>query len=209
MHHQEVARKVQLANDFQLVLDLGICRAARGSGGPYRSRAPVITRCRSQLSSVWPVGHVERRQLRRDERQPERALLAEVGGGRHHLRAVREQPRHLLSRAQVRTTQRGNQPAASSIELRARMAPIAMANRPRDGSAKCAAVVATTPHAEPRRQRGQGGVALVVAWVAVMGQLDAHPGRAEPVHQIGERRLGRVRAAGRQALGAHGLCGIR
>ena len=30
-------------------------RGAR-SGGPYRLRAPVITRCRSQLSSVCPSG---------------------------------------------------------------------------------------------------------------------------------------------------------
>ena len=42
-----------------------------------------------------------------------------------------------------------------------------------------------------------------------MGQLDADPVGAEPVHQIGKRRRRPLRAARRQALGAHGLCGSR
>ena len=75
-----------------------------------------------------------------------------------------------------------------------------MASRPRDGSAKWAAVVATTPSTEPRRQLGQRGVALVVEGMAVMGQLDADPVGAEPVHQVGQRPAGGFRAAGVQGL---------
>ncbi len=53
------------------------------------------------------VGDIERRQLRGDQGQPERALLAEVGGGRHDFGIVCEELRHLRSRSQVRTPQRG------------------------------------------------------------------------------------------------------
>ena len=72
------------------------------------------------------------------------------------------------------------------------MAPIAMANLPRVGSAKCAAVVATnaepaTP--EPRRQVRELGVALVIERMPVMSELDAHPLGPEPVDQVGERRF--------------------
>ena len=84
VHHQEVARKPQLRNDSQLVLDLRV--------GPRRAlrRAVAVARARhDQLPQPAvlgvPVGHVERRQLRGDQRQPERALLAEFGGGRHRL----------------------------------------------------------------------------------------------------------------------------
>ena len=70
-----------------------------------------------------------------------------------------------------------------------------MASRPRDGSAKWAAVVATTPTTEPGRQLGQRGVALVVEGMPVVGELDADPVAAEPVHQIGQRLLRGLRAA--------------
>ena len=40
---------------------------------------------------------------------------------------------------------------------------------------------------EPGRQVGQCGVAFVVEWMPVMGELDADPVAAEPVHQIGKR----------------------
>ncbi len=49
--------------------------------------------------------------------------------------------------------------------------------------------------AEARRQPGQRRVAFVVERVAMMGQLDADPLSAEPVHQVGQRPLRRVRAA--------------
>ena len=48
---------------------------------------------------------------------------------------------------------------------------------------------------EPRRQLGQRGVALVVERMAVVGQLDADPVAAEPVHQVGQRLARRLRAA--------------
>ena len=109
VHHQEIARKAQLCNDFQLMLDLGV-RARRAFG-----RSVAVARAgHRQLPQPAvlgvPVGHVERRQLRRDERQPERALLAELGGGGHHLGPLREQPGHLLTGPQMRTTQRGQPP---------------------------------------------------------------------------------------------------
>ena len=49
--------------------------------------------------------------------------------------------------------------------------------------------------AEARRQPGQRRVAFVVERLTVMGQLDADPAGAEPVHQIGQRPLRRVRTA--------------
>ena len=48
---------------------------------------------------------------------------------------------------------------------------------------------------EARRQRGQRRVAFVVKRITIMGQLDADPGRAEAVHQIGQRPLRRARGA--------------
>lgn len=48
---------------------------------------------------------------------------------------------------------------------------------------------------EARGQRGQRRVAFVVERLAVPGQLDADPRRAEPVHQIGQRPRRRVRPA--------------
>ena len=55
-------------------------------------------------------------------------------------------------------------------------------------------------HAEPRREFGQCGVALVVEGMAVMGQLDTDPVGAEAVHQVGQRLGGGTRPAGRQRL---------
>ena len=49
-----------------------------------------------------------------------------------------------------------------------------------------------TPTPNFGARRGQRGVALVVERMAVVGQLDAHPVGAEPVHQIGKGCLGRV-----------------
>ena len=48
---------------------------------------------------------------------------------------------------------------------------------------------------EARRQFGQRRVALVVERLAMMGQLDADPAGAEPVHQIGQRTFRRFRTA--------------
>jgi hypothetical protein len=100
VHHQEVTRKSQLRNDFQFMFDLGVCaRCALG-------RPVAVTRSRHHQvpqPAVFgvSVGHVERRQLRRDERQPERALLAELGRGGHHSGPLREQLGHLLAGPQV------------------------------------------------------------------------------------------------------------
>ena len=100
VHHQEVARKLQLRNDFQFMLDLGVC--ARRALGRSVAVARSGHRQPPQPAVLGvPAGHVERRQLRRDERQPERALLAEFGSGRHHFGPLTEQPGHLLAGPQV------------------------------------------------------------------------------------------------------------
>ncbi|BCI90891.1 hypothetical protein NIIDMKKI_60970 [Mycobacterium kansasii] len=49
--------------------------------------------------------------------------------------------------------------------------------------------------AEAWRQAGQRRVAFVVERVTMVGQLDADSVRTEPIHQIGQRPLRRVRAA--------------
>ena len=106
VHHQEIARKRQLRNDSQLVLDLGIrlpCLRPRPVA-PLRPRHRQFT----QPAVLGMAGRdVERRQLRGDERQAEGALLAEFGRGGHHIGPLREQPRHLLTRPQMGTAQRG------------------------------------------------------------------------------------------------------
>ena len=84
-----------------------------------------------------------------------------------------------------------------------------MASRRRDGSAKWAPVVATTPTPEMRCQLGQHRVAFVVERLTVMGQFDADPAGGEPVHQIGQRPLRRFRPTVGKCLAHSDLCGIR
>ncbi len=194
VHHQEVARKGQLLNDFQLMLDLRV-RPWR----PLRRTVAVAGALHDQIPQPAvlgvPVRDVERRQLRGDQRQPERALLAEVGRGRHHLGAMCEQPRHLLPRPQVRTAQRRKETG----RLVHRVAGPDGAHRHgqltprRFGEVGGGGRDETQP--ELRRKLGQRGVALVVERMAVMGQLDADPVGAEPVHQVGQRGGGRLLAA--------------
>ena len=174
-----------------------ICAYARGarSGGPYRLRGARHHQMPQPAVLGVPGGHVERRQLRGDQRQPERALLAEVGRGRHHLGTVREHPRHLLPRPQMRTTKRGK----VTGRLVHRVAGPDGAHRHRQPAPRRLGEVGggggDDAEAEPRRQLGERGVALVVEGMAVMGQLDADPVAAEPVHQVGQRLLGGLRAA--------------
>ena len=132
--------------------------------------------------------------------QAERALLTQFGCGRDDLGVAR------TAGPSPPPTAGAPRPAAPAIRpprpasCRARIAAIAMASRPRDGPAKCAPVVATTPDPEPRRQRGQRGIAFVVERVAVMGELDTDPVGAEPVHQIGQRRRRGLRSTLRKGL---------
>ena len=176
------------------MLDLGVCprrplRRAVAVAGARHDQVP-----QPAVLGV-PVGHVERRQLRGDQRQPERALLAEFGRGGHHLGALREQPRHLLPRPQMRTAQR-RKPTGGLVH---RVPGPDRAHRHGQPAARRLGEVrgggGDDADTEPRRQRGQRGVALVVERMAVMGQLDADPVGAEPVHQIGQRRRRRFRAA--------------
>ncbi len=154
-----------------------------------------MTRCRSQLSSVCPSGTSNGGSCGAISASPNAhcsprsAAAVTTSGQWANSRAISSPDRRCEPPSGAR------QPAASSIELRARIAPIAMASLPRDGSAKCAAVVATSAEAEAGRQLGQHGVALVVEGMAVVGELDADPVAAEPVDQVGQRRRGRIRAA--------------
>ena len=61
-------------------------------------------------------------------------------------------------------------------------------------------MVAIDAQAESRRQLGQRGVALVVERMAVVGEFDADPVAAEPVHQVGQRRRCRIGPAGGKGL---------
>ena len=192
VHHQEIARKIQLCNDFQLVFDLRV-RSRRPLGGPVAVARARHRQLPQPAVLGVPVGHVERRQLRRDQRQPERALLAEFGRSAHHLGPLREQPGHLLTGPQVRTTQRSQPPGGSVQGLpgpdRAHRHGQPSARRMRE--MRCGG--GDDVHAEPPRQPGQRGIAFVVERLAVMGQLDADPACAEPVHQIGQRPPRRIR----------------
>ena len=70
-----------------------------------------------------------------------------------------------------------------------------MASRLRDGSSEVRSGGGDDADTEARRQGGQRRVAFVVERMAVVGQLDADPVGAEPVHQIGQRPFRRVRTA--------------
>ena len=98
VHHQEIARKAELLDDGQLVLDLGV-----GPGGALGRAVAVPGAFGDQVPQPADlgvtVGDVERWQLRRDQRQPERALLAELGRSRHHVGG--EDPGHLRAGPQV------------------------------------------------------------------------------------------------------------
>ncbi len=110
VNHQKVVRKGQMRNDFQLPLDLGV-RTRRALGRPVAF--PRARHRQLPQPAVLGVdgGHVERRQSRRDQRQPERTLLAEFDGGGHHIRVPKghmpEQPGHLRTGPQVRAAQQG------------------------------------------------------------------------------------------------------
>ena len=175
-----------------------ICAYARGarSAGPYRSRAPVIDQLPQPAVLGVPVGHVERRQLRRDQRQPERALLAEFGGGGHHFGPLREQPGHLVTRAQVRATQRSQPPGGLVQGLPGpdRAHRHGQPSARRCGEVRCGGGDDADP--EPRRQPGQRRRcvrrrAADRAWVS----STLTRSRAEPVHQIGQRPPRRIRTA--------------
>ena len=100
MHHQEVSWKFQLRNDFQLMFDLGV-RTRRALGPPVTVAGASHDQPPQPAVLGVPVGYVERRQLRRDEGQPKRTLIAEIGGGGHHFGPLREQPGHLGTGPQV------------------------------------------------------------------------------------------------------------
>ncbi len=185
---------MQLRNDFQLVLDL-LVRPRR----PLGRSVPVAGARHHQVPQPAvlgvPVRDVERRQLRGDQRQLEGALLAEFGRGRHHLGTMREQPRHLLTRPQMRTTQRRK----VTGRLVDRVAGPDRAHGHRQPPARRLGEMGggggDDADTEPRRQLGQRGVALVVERMPVVGELDADPVAPEPVHQIGKRLVRRFRAA--------------
>ena len=190
VHHQEVARELQRLDDFQLVLDLGV-GPWRAVGRPVSPARPLHGQVTQPAVLGVPVGYVERRQLRRDQFQRERALLGEVDGCRHHF--GREQLRHLGSGAQVRTPQRRKVsgglveglPRADGAHRHGQPGPRRL-REVRGGGGDDA-------HAELGCQCGQRGVVLVVKRMAVRRELDADTVCAEPVHQVGQCLLGRLR----------------
>ena len=170
-------------NDIQFTLDLRV--------GPGRARRRAVTAGRAddhQLAQPAvlgvPGGHVERRQLRGDELQVERALPPQFGCGGNGFGVLREQPGHLVTRAQVRPTRR-RQPAGRLVEATA-----GRASHPSPSPAAPATARRSArrwwrrPDTEARRERGQRGVALVVLRVTVVGEFDADPVGAEPLHQV-------------------------
>ena len=188
-----------------------ICSYARGarSGGPYRLRAPAMTRCRSQLSSVCPSGTSNGGSCgaisasSNAHCSPSSAAAVTASGRCANSRAISSPDRR------CEPPSGASQPAASSIELpgpdRAHRHGQPSARRlgeMRGGGGDDA-------DAEPRRQLGERGVALVVERMAVMGQLDADPvarrtgppDRPAPRPPLPGRR--------RKAPDAHGLCGSR
>ena len=75
VHSWLIARKLELFKDFQLVLDLCVCprrllRCALAVPGAfhYHMPQPAVLRVAAM--------NIEQRQLRRDQRKSERALLA-------------------------------------------------------------------------------------------------------------------------------------
>ena len=184
MHHQEVAREFQFGDDGEFPLDLGVGARCRGP-----RPVPLRGTDHDQFTQPAVLGvtlrNVERRKLRRDQRQLERALLAEIGGCADGLRVLGEQPGHLRAGPQMRPAHRC-QPAGRGIQglpgpdrrhRRRQPAPAGFGEvRPGGGH---------HAHPESWRQLGQRGVALVVEGVAVVSELDADPAGAEPVHQVG------------------------
>ena len=197
MHHQEVARKLQPRNDFQLVLDLRV-RPRRPLRRPYRLRAPAITRCRSQLSSVCPAG-------------------TSNGGSCGAISASPNAHCSPSSAAAVTTSGRCANSRAISSPTSGATRPAAPASRPpRPSSAGPGSHPSPSPagpgtarrnaprwwlsaHPEARRQVGQRGVALVVERMTVMGEFDADPVAAEPVNQGGQRLARRLWASSESA----------
>ncbi|SKY10424.1 Uncharacterised protein [Mycobacteroides abscessus subsp. abscessus] len=197
MHHQEIARKIQLRNDFQLTLDLGI--------GLLRTRPGTVS-ARGTLKGQMPqptvlgvAGRdVERRQLWGNEPQIEGALLPQLGGRRHHLRIVRKQSRHLITGTQMSPAHR-IQPARGVIKALTRPH-----RRHRHGQApalgrrEMCCRGGDNADTEAPGQRGQLRVAFVFARVTVSVELYADAIGTESVHQIGQRPLRSNRTAARE-----------
>ena len=141
------------------------------------------------------VGDLERRQLRRDERQFERALLPQFGRRGDGMRVLGEQPAHLRTRTQVRGPLRG-QPAGRGVQGVA--GPDRRHGRRQPGPARLGDVCGgggDHPHPEPHCQSSQLGVAFVIDGMAVVGQFDTDPAAPETIHQIGQRLGRRLRSA--------------
>ena len=182
-HHQEVARKPELLDHVQLVADLapgarhplGVRRAVAGQGALGGETAQIG-------GLVEAVGARVRRQLRRHQRQAERALPPEPGRGLHHSGVAGEAPGLLGAGAQMGPTP-GTEPAVVVVEV----APVAdrgqgvgQAAVGRRGVAH--RVGAHRLHSPAHPELGQGVVAVGVQRVAVVPQLHEHvagAGRAD------------------------------
>ncbi|CKO99984.1 Uncharacterised protein [Mycobacterium tuberculosis] len=117
-----------------------------------------MTNDRSQLSSVCPSGTSNggsRGAMScrpKAHRSPSSAAAVTASGHHANNRAISSPDRRCAPPSGA------SHPAAESSDRRARMAAIAIASRPRDGSAKCAPVVATMP--TPKRGASPASAAL-------------------------------------------------
>ena len=139
-------------------------------------------------------GDGERRQLGRDELEPERQPPAQQRGVRHRARPAGEPGRHLLTRAQVLAGPAG-QPAVHLVEAAA--CPHGGHGRG-EWTAGRAVVVrgrgCDDGQAGLVGQLGQRVVAFVGDRVEGVGELDGDVLAPEPVDQLGQDVPGRVEA---------------
>ena len=117
-----------------------------------------MVNCRNQLSSVCPSGTSNGGSCGAMSASPNAhcspssAAAVTTSGRCANSRAISSPDRR------CEPPSGASHPAAESSDCRARIAPIAMASRRRDGSAKCAPVVATTP--TPKRGASAASAAL-------------------------------------------------
>ena len=114
MHHQEIAREIQLRDDFELPFDLRVGRRGAGLWPVAFGRTEHHQLAQPAVLGMT-FGHIEGRQPGGDQRQLEGALLAEIGCGGDDFRTLGEQPGHLRTGTQMRAAQRG-QPAGRLLQ---------------------------------------------------------------------------------------------
>ena len=123
MHDQEVARKTQFGDDFQLVLDLPVGLGVPLGGAVAPPARPHREFAQPAVLGV-PGGHVERRQLRARSAAGRRHTRGPARRRRAPRRVRGEQPRHLRPGSQMRAAGR-REPSRGLVQAlpRAHRAP--------------------------------------------------------------------------------------